>query len=258
MGAVLCSHYYSILITLHRNFLPITPNYTQGPPALPQKAINSARSYISLAPSVKNVVPPSHHLAFFIQGLFTAAVIEMCWRCMYLGRTRKEPCSLPRIVIEFVASWGRGLARRAQMQRVALRLGFNGKGGDEQCTQMTILDARRGRPSANSPPAVSSSSAPVTHSSRAESRSNRGKSSRAKSRESRASLISARPVLVCIVDLDSWTHRLLTVIAVQIDAGMHRRRGRALEDFDRKDSGSGSPTSPTFHSAFPTSYQKHD
>lgn len=233
MGAVLCSHYYSILITLHRNFLPITPNYTQGPPALPQKAINSARSYISLAPSVKNVVPPSHHLAFFIQGLFTAAVIEMLLAMYVSGKDAQGAMQLAEDCIEFVASW-EGVWPGARKCRELLsdlastaREGMNNVPNDHP-------GRSEGRPSANSPPAVSSSSAPVTHSPRAESRSNRGKSSRAKSRESRASLIRT--------------------------TSPYRRRNassarRALEDFDRKDSGSGSPTSPTFHSAFPTSYQ---
>jgi len=83
-------------------------------------------------------------------------------------------------------------------------------------------------------PIAAPASPPVTHVPRSESRSNRGKTARAKSRESRASLIRT--------------------------TSPYRRRNassarRALEDFDRKDSGSGSPTSPTFHSAFPASYQ---
>lgn len=78
MGAVLCSHYYSILTTLHRNFLPITKSNYSGQ-ASSLKAVHSARSCIRLAPSVKNVVPSSHHLALFIQHLFSSAVIILLY-----------------------------------------------------------------------------------------------------------------------------------------------------------------------------------
>ncbi|KAF9076408.1 putative fungal-specific transcription factor [Rhodocollybia butyracea] len=78
MGAVLCSHYYSVLTTLHRNMLPVK----RDQPAASKstiKAVSSARSCIRLAPSMKNVVPPSHHLAFFIQHLFSSAVILLLY-----------------------------------------------------------------------------------------------------------------------------------------------------------------------------------
>src|SRR6202021_2010292 len=78
MGAVLCSHYYSVLTTLHRNFLPVK----REPPVFTKsvvKAVSSARSCIRLAPSIKNIVPPSHHLAFFIQHLFSSAVILLLY-----------------------------------------------------------------------------------------------------------------------------------------------------------------------------------
>ncbi|PCH41399.1 hypothetical protein WOLCODRAFT_118862 [Wolfiporia cocos MD-104 SS10] len=76
MAAVLCSHYYSILITLHRNFLPIKYDQPVAPSST-AKAVHTARSCIRLAPSIKNVVPPSHHLAFFVQNLFSSAVIVL-------------------------------------------------------------------------------------------------------------------------------------------------------------------------------------
>lgn len=78
MGAVLCSHYYSLLTTLHRNMLPVKRDQPVAPKST-VKAVSSARSCIRLAPSMKNVVPPSHHLAFFIQHLFSSAVILLLY-----------------------------------------------------------------------------------------------------------------------------------------------------------------------------------
>ncbi|KAF9485389.1 hypothetical protein BDN70DRAFT_871438 [Pholiota conissans] len=78
MGAVLCSHYYSILTTLHRNLLPVKRDQPVTPKST-VKAVSSARSCIRLAPSMKHVVPPSHHLAFFIQHLFSSAVIVLLY-----------------------------------------------------------------------------------------------------------------------------------------------------------------------------------
>ncbi|KAJ8518348.1 hypothetical protein ONZ45_g4542 [Pleurotus djamor] len=78
MGAVLCSHYYSVLTTLHRNFLPVKRDQPVTPKST-IKAVSSARSCIRLAPSMRDVVPPSHHLAFFIQHLFSSAVILLLY-----------------------------------------------------------------------------------------------------------------------------------------------------------------------------------
>jgi hypothetical protein len=78
MGAALCGHYYSVLTALHRNLLPVR----RGQPPAPgssAKAVSSARTCIRLAPFIKNVVPPSHHLAFFIQHLFTSAVVILLY-----------------------------------------------------------------------------------------------------------------------------------------------------------------------------------
>ncbi len=86
MGAVLCSHYYCIVTTLHRNFIPVRPDSMVSPKST-AKAVSSARSCIRLAPSMKHVVPPSHHLAFFIQNLFSSAVILLLY-AMHSNDTR--------------------------------------------------------------------------------------------------------------------------------------------------------------------------
>ncbi|KAF8665799.1 hypothetical protein AX16_000244 [Volvariella volvacea WC 439] len=78
LGAVLCSHYYSILTTLHRNLIPVKRDSPVTARST-AKAVSSARGCIRLAPSMKNVVPPSHHLAFFIQHLFSSAVILLLY-----------------------------------------------------------------------------------------------------------------------------------------------------------------------------------
>jgi hypothetical protein len=78
MSAVLCSHYYSILTTLHRNFLPVKRELSPAPKSV-ARALSSARSCIRLAPSIRDMVPPSHHLAFFIQHLFSSAVILLLY-----------------------------------------------------------------------------------------------------------------------------------------------------------------------------------
>lgn len=75
MSAVLCSSYYAVLITLHRNFLPTRRNLMQyaGSASVP-KAVCASRSCIFLATSMNPVIPPSHHLAIFVQSLFSSAV----------------------------------------------------------------------------------------------------------------------------------------------------------------------------------------
>ena len=78
MAVVLCSHYYSVLTTLHRNFLPVKHDQAAAPSSV-AKAVSSARSCIRLVPSINNAVPPCHHLAFFIQHLFSSAVIILLY-----------------------------------------------------------------------------------------------------------------------------------------------------------------------------------
>jgi hypothetical protein len=78
MGAILCSHYYSVLTALHRNLIPVS-NEQPVAPRSAAKAVSSARACIRLAPFIRNVVAPSHHLAFFIQHLFSCAVIILLY-----------------------------------------------------------------------------------------------------------------------------------------------------------------------------------
>ncbi|CAE7105927.1 unnamed protein product [Rhizoctonia solani] len=80
LGAILCSTYYAILITLHRNFLPTRRNVrlSWNPSSHSVgKAVGAARSCIFLAQSIKDVIPRTHSIAFFIQYLFSAAVIVL-------------------------------------------------------------------------------------------------------------------------------------------------------------------------------------
>jgi hypothetical protein len=92
MGAVLCSHYYSVLTTLHRNLLPVKRDQPVTAKST-VKAVSSARSCIRLAPSMKHVVPPSHHLAFFIQHLFSSAVILLLY-AMHASEARAASAAM--------------------------------------------------------------------------------------------------------------------------------------------------------------------
>ncbi|KAG8858883.1 hypothetical protein FRC20_011924 [Serendipita sp. 405] len=76
LSAVLCTSYYAVLITLHRNFLPTRRNmiHPVGSSSVP-KAVCASRSCIFLATSMKPAIPPSHHLAVFVQSLFSSAII---------------------------------------------------------------------------------------------------------------------------------------------------------------------------------------
>jgi hypothetical protein len=107
MGAVLCSHYYSILTTLHRNLLPVRRDQPQPMTAKSTvKAVSSARSCIRLAPSMKHVVPPSHHLAFFIQHLFSSAVILLLY-AMHASEPRAATAAMDeaRSSLAALESW---------------------------------------------------------------------------------------------------------------------------------------------------------
>ncbi|KAF8974598.1 fungal-specific transcription factor domain-containing protein [Flammula alnicola] len=105
MGAVLCSHYYSVLTTLHRNLLPVKRDQPVTAKST-VKAVSSARSCIRLAPSMKHVVPPSHHLAFFIQHLFSSAVIVLLY-AMHASDPRAAAAAMDEVKSTLVAleSW---------------------------------------------------------------------------------------------------------------------------------------------------------
>ncbi|KAF8312877.1 hypothetical protein DL93DRAFT_2042574, partial [Clavulina sp. PMI_390] len=76
LGAILCSCYYAITVTLHRNFIPTSINAPQVPRSSSvAKVVTASRSCIFLAQSIKDVIPSSHWLAFFSQYLFSSAII---------------------------------------------------------------------------------------------------------------------------------------------------------------------------------------
>ena len=78
LSTVLCSNYYCVLTTLHRNFLP----GKRDQPAIAKsvaKALSSARGCIRLAPAMKNVVPSSMHSTMYLQNLFSSAVIILLY-----------------------------------------------------------------------------------------------------------------------------------------------------------------------------------
>lgn len=77
-STVLCSNYYCVLTTLHRNFLP----GKRDQPAIAKsvaKALSSARGCIRLAPAMKSVVPSSMHSTMYLQNLFSSAVIILLY-----------------------------------------------------------------------------------------------------------------------------------------------------------------------------------
>ncbi|KAF6762750.1 fungal-specific transcription factor domain-containing protein [Ephemerocybe angulata] len=92
MGIVLCSHYYSLVTTLHRNFLPVKRDDSVTAKST-LKAVSTARHCIKLAPSFQTLVAPSHHLAFFIQNLFSSAVIVLLFS-MHTTDTRAAAVTL--------------------------------------------------------------------------------------------------------------------------------------------------------------------
>ncbi|KAG1892702.1 fungal-specific transcription factor domain-containing protein [Suillus subluteus] len=145
MGAVLCSHYYSVLTTLHRNFLPIKRDQAVLPKST-ARAVSSARSCIRLAPSINNVVPPSHHLAFFIQHLFSSAVIVLLY-AMHCSNTRAAAIAMDeaKSCLTALESWeGHWPGARkckellAELTNTAEEAIMNGNGGTRQSQMMPM------------------------------------------------------------------------------------------------------------------------
>ncbi|PVG01042.1 hypothetical protein CPB86DRAFT_805498 [Serendipita vermifera] len=91
MSGILCSSYYAVLITLHRNFLPTRRNMVQsaGSSSVP-KAVFASRSCIFLASSMNPDIPPSHYLAVFVQSLFSSAIIILLVVMHATDRTAAE------------------------------------------------------------------------------------------------------------------------------------------------------------------------
>ncbi|OXM77362.1 hypothetical protein C364_04919 [Cryptococcus neoformans Bt63] len=79
LSAILSNSYFTVLVTLHRNFLPSSPDYPRPkPPPSSQSlahCVDAARSVIHIASQSRTLVPPSHHLAMYCQYLWSSAVI---------------------------------------------------------------------------------------------------------------------------------------------------------------------------------------
>ena len=105
MTVVLCSHYYSVRTTLHRNFLPVKRDQSVVPNST-ARAVLSARSCIRLAPSINNVVPTSHHFAFFIQHLFSSAVVILLY-AMHSSDTKTAATAMDeaKSCLPIIESW---------------------------------------------------------------------------------------------------------------------------------------------------------
>jgi hypothetical protein len=105
LSTVLCSNYYCVLTTLHRNFLP----GKRDQPAIPKsvaKALSSARGCIRLAAAMKNVVPSSMHSTMYLQNLFSSAVIILLY-AMHVQDTKASAVAMDeaKSCLDAVESW---------------------------------------------------------------------------------------------------------------------------------------------------------
>ena len=105
LSTVLCSNYYCVLTTLHRNFLP----GKRDQPAIARsvaKALSSARGCIRLAPAMKNVVPSSMHSTMYLQNLFSSAVIILLY-AMHVQDPKASTVAMEeaKSCLEAVESW---------------------------------------------------------------------------------------------------------------------------------------------------------
>jgi hypothetical protein len=105
LSTVLCSNYYCVLTTLHRNFLP----GKRDQPAIAKsvaKALSSARGCIRLAPAMKNVVPSSMHSTMYLQNLFSSAVIILLY-AMHVHDPKASTVAMEeaKSCLEAVESW---------------------------------------------------------------------------------------------------------------------------------------------------------
>jgi len=105
LSTVLCSNYYCVLTTLHRNFLP----GKRDQPAIARsvaKALSSARGCIRLAPAMKNVVPSSMHSTMYLQNLFSSAVIILLY-AMHVHDLKASTVAMEeaKSCLEAVESW---------------------------------------------------------------------------------------------------------------------------------------------------------
>ncbi|KAK7060317.1 hypothetical protein VNI00_001082 [Paramarasmius palmivorus] len=234
MGAVLCSHYYSVLTTLHRNFIPVKRDRDQlVTPKSTMKAVSSARSCIRLAPSMKNVVPPSHHLAFFIQHLFSSAVILLLY-AMHTPDTRGASAAMDEAKSSLPAleSWeghwpGARKCRELLLELTNTAAEAVARGPNESVTTVA--------PSATTAPLERRSSLSAgTNASAVHSRVTKNRSSRRNDSRDRPS--------------EARSRRMAAVSPYRVDTASARARSssrrRGHEDSDSIDHGSG----PYFHS----------
>jgi hypothetical protein len=104
LSTVLCSNYYCVLTTLHRNFVP----GRRDQPAIAKsvaKALSSARGCIRLAPAMKNVVPSSLHSTMYLQNLFSSAVIILLYAMNVHDAKASAVAMEARACLEAVESW---------------------------------------------------------------------------------------------------------------------------------------------------------